>query len=157
MKTTAKKITPSMEDYLEAVHFLEQKHGFARVSDIASKAGVKKSSVNTALKNLSVKGLLEHKRYGSACLTKSGRKLAVKLQSKEDILFRFLTQYLFIDSDIAREEACKLEHSVSQLTLSRMTDFFSFIEGVFSGKGCDDGAGSLERHMNKIHKKGKKG
>jgi len=123
-----KKITSNMEDYLEAVNYFEKKNGFARVSDIAARLGVKKSSVNTAFKNLAGKGMLTHERYGSACLTTAGRRLACELQDKEDMLFRFLTEYLFIGPDTAREEACKLEHSVSGLTLARLSSFFSFIE-----------------------------
>jgi DtxR family Mn-dependent transcriptional regulator len=144
-----------MEDYLETVYSLENKHGFARVSDIASEIGVKKSSVNTALKNLASRGLLEHEKYGSASLTRSGKRLAGELQGKEDVLFRFFTEYLFIEPGVAREEACKLEHSVSKTTLSRMMDFFSFIEGVFSGKSCPDGARTLERYMKRNAQKKK--
>ncbi|MDD5115973.1 MAG: metal-dependent transcriptional regulator [Candidatus Omnitrophica bacterium] len=123
MTIKAKKISSSMEDYLETVYFFENRHGFARVSDIAKRLGVKKSSVNTALKNLSNKGMLTHEKYGSACLTRQGKKLASELQGKEDVLFRFLTRCLSVDPDIAREEACKMEHSVSKTTLSRLKGF----------------------------------
>jgi len=133
MTEKVKRVSSSLEDYLEAVYSLENQNGFARVSDIAAKMGVKKSSVNTALKNLSNRGLLEHEKYGSASLTKSGRRLAGELQCKEDILFRFLTQYLFIEPGIAREEACKLEHSISGVTLSRMTSFFHLSREYFPG------------------------
>ncbi|MDD5526931.1 MAG: metal-dependent transcriptional regulator [Candidatus Omnitrophica bacterium] len=128
MGAGGKKITSNMEDYLEAVNYFESRNGFARVSDIAARLGVKKSSVNTAFKNLAGKGMLKHERYGSACLTAAGKRLACELQDKEDMLFRFLTEYLFIDHDTAREESCKLEHSVSGLTLARLSGFFSFIE-----------------------------
>jgi DtxR family Mn-dependent transcriptional regulator len=128
MSAGLKKITSNMEDYLEAVYYFENKNGFARVSDVAVRLGVKKSSVNTAFKTLARRGMLEHERYGSACLTPSGKRLAGALQDKEDMLFRFLTEYLFIGPDTAREEACKLEHSVSGLTLARLSGFFSFIE-----------------------------
>ncbi|MDD3345657.1 MAG: metal-dependent transcriptional regulator [Candidatus Omnitrophica bacterium] len=147
-----KKVSSSMEDYLETVYFLEKKHGFARVSDIASRIGVKKPSVNTALKNLAGKGLLEHEKYGSVSLTKQGRDLAGELQGKEDILFRFLTEYLFIEPGTAREEACRLEHSVGKITLSRLTSFFAFIESVLAGKSSPDGPRSLELHMKRGRK-----
>jgi DtxR family Mn-dependent transcriptional regulator len=128
MSAEIKKITSNMEDYLEAVYYFEKKNGFARVSDVSARLGVRKSSVNTAFKTLSRRGMLEQERYGSACLTAAGNRLACELQNKEDILFRFLTEYLFIDPDTARDEACKLEHSVSGITLSRMSGFLSFIE-----------------------------
>ena len=123
MDVKAKKISSNMEDYLEAVYHFENRSGFARVSEIAGKIGVKKSSVNTALKNLSNRGLLTHEKYGSASLTKAGKRLASELQGKEDILFRFLTKYLSIQPDMAREEACKMEHSISKLTFSRLKNF----------------------------------
>lgn len=123
MDVKAKKISSNMEDYLEAVYHFEKRSGFARVSEIAGKIGVKKSSVNTALKNLSNRGLVTHEKYGSASLTKAGKLLASELQGKEDILFRFLTKYLSIQPDMAREEACKMEHSISKLTFSRLKNF----------------------------------
>jgi len=119
----AQKISSNMEDYLEAVYYLENKGGSARVSDIARKLGVKKSSVHTALKSLSGKGMLTHEKYGSASLTGEGKRLACSLQAKEDILFRFLTEYLSIDPDTAKEEACKMEHSLSRLTFFRLKTF----------------------------------
>ena len=123
MDVKAKKISSNMEDYLEAVYHFENKSGFVRVSDIAKKLGVKKSSVNTAFKKLSDKGMLKHEKYGSTSLTDIGKRLACELQGKEDILFRFLTKYLSIQPDMAREEACKMEHSISKLTLSRLKGF----------------------------------
>lgn len=152
MGAGSKKITSNMEDYLEAVNYFESRNGFARVSEIAARLGVKKSSVNTAFKNLAGKGMLTHERYGSACLTAAGRRLACELQDKEDMLFRFLTEYLFIDPGTAREEACKLEHSVSGITLSRMSGFFSFIE-----KELPSGSLSGLESQVKRAQRGKKG
>ncbi|MFA5430859.1 MAG: metal-dependent transcriptional regulator [Candidatus Omnitrophota bacterium] len=146
-----KKITSNMEDYLEAVNYFERRNGFARVSDIAARLGVKKSSVNTAFKNLAGKGMLTHERYGSACLTAAGKRLACELQDKEDMLFRFLTEYLFIDPCTAREEACKLEHSVSGITLSRMSGFFSFIEKELPS-GSLSGLESRVKRAQKVKK-----
>jgi len=149
MADKALKISSTMEDYLEAVYSLEAKNGFARVSDIAASLGVKKSSVNTALKSLSQRGMISHQRYGSATLTTDGRRLAGELQDKEDVLFNFFTRYLFIDPRLAREEACRLEHSITKATFHRLVDFFSFIDKVLSGgsRGC--GVHSLERFMKR--------
>ncbi|MBF0206582.1 MAG: metal-dependent transcriptional regulator, partial [Oligoflexia bacterium] len=122
------KLTPAMEDYLETIYSLCKENKVARVGEIATKMDVKKSSVNAALKFLSNKNLVLHEKYGFVVLTKEGVIMASEIQDKHDILFRFLTEFLFIEKNLANKEACNIEHSVSKQTMQKLAKFFKFIE-----------------------------
>ncbi len=134
MESSVNKLSSPMEDYLETIYSLTRKNGVARVGEIASKLKVRSSSVNSALKLLSDKGLVIHQKYGYARLTKQGERIASEVQEKHDILFRFLTECLMLDKSVAQEEACCIEHAISQQTFLRFTKFFEFIEKDFVGE-----------------------
>jgi len=123
-----------MEDYLETIYFLKKENGFARVGEIASSLKVKSPSVNSAIKFLSDKGFVVHERYGYVGLTKEGERIATEVQEKHDILFRFLTEFLMLEKSVAQEEACCIEHAISDQTFGRLTKFFKFLEDGFKGQ-----------------------
>ncbi len=123
-----KKLSESMEDYLEAIHFLKKEKGVSRVSDISTHLDVRSSSVNAALQGLSKKGLVIHEKYGYVDLTEKGSQLATEVQNKHDILFRFLTEFLAVDKEPAMQEACRIEHAISQQTFAHLTRFFSYMD-----------------------------
>ncbi|MDR0710133.1 MAG: metal-dependent transcriptional regulator [Spirochaetaceae bacterium] len=112
-------MTQSLEDYLEMVGFLSDE-GEVRVTDIASRLGVSKPSVLTALKTLEDQGLLEHERYRSVTLTERGKEAAAKIRGRHDFLTSFLHDILGVSRDIAEQDACKMEHVLSEETLKRM-------------------------------------
>jgi len=129
------KLSPNMEDYLETISFLREKNKVVRVRDISSVLNVKAPSVTSALAILSKNDLVIHERYGYVHLTKEGEKLAKVIAKKHKILIKFLTQILDIDSEIAKDDACKMEHSISSQTFERLTKFMKFIEeSPVSGK-----------------------
>ncbi len=137
MKITLKqdgRLSSTMEDYLEAVYSLKKQYGCARVSQLARQLDVKSPTVNAAVKFLSDKGLVTHKKYGFVDLTKKGERSALKVQNKHDILFRFLTEFLMLDHSTAQEEACRIEHAISQQTFVRLNKFFKFLEQGFNGQ-----------------------
>jgi DtxR family Mn-dependent transcriptional regulator len=115
----AQPLTMSLEDYLEAVSFLADK-GEVRVTDIASRLGVSKPSVLTALKTLEDQGFLEHKRYGTVLLTKKGAIQASEIRERHSFLTAFLRQIVGVDAETAEKDACKMEHHLSEETLKKM-------------------------------------
>lgn len=123
-----KSLSSNMEDYLEAVAVLKKKNGTARVSDIGQLLSVRKSSVNVALKTLSQKELVIHNRYGDVGLTKKGEKLAQDIQRRHNMFVKFLSEILNIDSKIAAEDACKMEHAISPQTFKKLSKFIEFVE-----------------------------
>ena len=72
-------LTSSMEDYLEAVLILHQKHGSVRGVDIAVHLGVTKPSVSRAVKELSKSGYIVKNTDGTLSLTDSGLQIATQI------------------------------------------------------------------------------
>ncbi|MDR0759860.1 MAG: metal-dependent transcriptional regulator [Treponema sp.] len=112
-------MTQSLEDYLEMVSFLSD-DGTVRVTDIASRLGVSKPSVLTALKTLEEQGLLEHERYRSVTLTQKGMVRAAEIRQRHHFLTAFLRDVVGVDDETAEKDACKMEHILSEATLEKM-------------------------------------
>ena len=129
-------LTPTMEDYLEAIFNLAKEKRVVRVRDIARKLGVKMPTVTNMLKTLSDKGLIDYEKYEYLELTGRGSDVGSDIDQRHQILRRFLTDILKIDLDLADEDACKMEHAVSPTTLERFVDFMKFIEDCPRG-GAD--------------------
>ncbi|MDI6890312.1 MAG: metal-dependent transcriptional regulator [Thermodesulfovibrionales bacterium] len=121
-------LTPTVEDYLEAISNLEKEVKAVRVKDIARVMNVKLPTVTSMLNTLIQKGLVSHKRYEYVELTTEGERLAQGVQKRHDTLFKFLSGILNIDPKIAEVDACKMEHSISPETLEKFIKFIEFVE-----------------------------
>ncbi len=119
--------TASMEDYLEAIAKLGSARKVARVKQISEVLGVRMPSVTSALKKLSEQELVEHEKYGHIKLTPQGDKVARDVISRHEALTRFFAQALGINQETAEEDACKIEHVISPLSMERLTKFVEFI------------------------------
>jgi len=146
-----KKLSSTMEDYLEAIATLKKQNDVARVRDIGNLLDVKSSSVNAALRTLSKKGLVRHEKYGYVNLTTAGEEIARNVQGKHDLLLKFLTEILSINNDEALQDACKMEHAISLKTFSRLTKFIRFVE-----TGLDGGRPQWLKSFKHYLKTGKK-
>ena len=124
----AKKISPSMETYLETIKEIEKEEKVVRVKGIARRLHVKMPSVTEALQNLCGEGLIRHEKYGYIELTKRGNKLAQAIDTRHRILFSFFTDILGTNPQCADDDACKIEHVISDVTLRRLVQFVRFIE-----------------------------
>ena len=112
-------MTQSLEDYLEAVSFLDDE-GAVRVTDIARRLGVSKPSVIGALRQLEGQGLVTHERYGTVFLTGPGRRRAALIRERHSMLTAFLRDVLGVSGEVAEADACRMEHCLSGETLERM-------------------------------------
>jgi len=120
--------TASMEDYLEAIANLGKGRKVVRVKQISVMLGVKMPSVTSALKKLSERELVEHERYGHIKLTPEGNKVARAVIRRHKALTRFFAQALGINKETAEEDACKIEHVISSLSMERLAKFVEFME-----------------------------
>ena len=114
-------LTSSMEDYLEAVLVLQQKHGYIRCVDVAGYLGVTKPSVSRAVKELSKKKCLIKKDDGTLSLTEQGRQIAQQIYEKH----QFFTKQLIeagVPRDIAVQDACRLEHVISETSFNKLKE-----------------------------------
>lgn len=121
------KLSASLENYLEAIKMLCDKKGFARVKEISKKLNVEMPSVNSAIKRLKKKGLILYEKYGYIKLTHNGNITSEEIYSKHKKIKEFFEKVLNIDSKMAGEEACKIEHSISPNTLDRILSFLNFL------------------------------
>ncbi|MCK4843420.1 MAG: metal-dependent transcriptional regulator [Dehalococcoidia bacterium] len=125
---TQREQTASMEDYLEAIAKLGGARKAARVKQISEMLGVKMPSVTSALRKLSEQELVEHERYGHIKLTPQGDEVARDVISRHEALTRFFAQALGINRETAEEDACKIEHVISPLSMERLTKFVEFVK-----------------------------
>ncbi len=115
----------SMEMYLETVYLLERNEGHAHVADIAKKLEVSKPSVTKAMKSLKEKGLINKEPYGSITLTVKGLELSKKIFIRHELITRFLECSLELSPAEASENACKMEHVISD---AMMTSIEAYLE-----------------------------
>ncbi len=106
------KILKASEDYLESMLMLQEQHGFIRSIDIAELLGVTKPSVSYATKRLRENGYITMDRDGLITLTESGMEIARRMYDRHRRLSEFLIR-LGVDPVTAREDACKIEHDLS--------------------------------------------
>ena len=114
-------LTSSMEDYLEAVLILHQKHGSVRGVDIAVHLGVTKPSVSRAVKELSKKKCLIKKDDGTLSLTEQGQQIAQQIYEKHQFFTKRLVE-AGVPQDIAAQDACKLEHVISEISFKKLKE-----------------------------------
>lgn len=126
--STDKPLTPVMEDYLETIFDLDQEKKVVRVKDIAKRLEVRMPTVTSMLKTLSKRGLVHYEKYEYVELTSQGSDVGREMRRRHKVLFQFLTNILKIRGDTADEEACKMEHTLSEATLESLTDFMAFIQ-----------------------------
>lgn len=115
----------SMEMYLETIFILEQEHGHAHGVDIAKQLGVSKPSVTKATNLLKAKGLIHKEKYGTISLTKEGLVYSNKIYGKHELISDFLLDSLNISKEEAAENACKLEHVLSETVIEAMKDYLN--------------------------------
>ena len=96
-----------------------------RMSDIAAMLHVSKPSVNKAMGVLKDAGYIHQEVYGTIHLTESGRHYAQKVYSRHVLFKRFLMEVLEIDEQTAEEDACHMEHCVSDATMDKLRIFLT--------------------------------
>lgn len=108
------ELSESHEDYLEAIVMLG---GTTEVSvrsvDVAAKMGVSKASVNKAINSLKEQGYVIQPYYGDITLTEEGYEYATSVYDRHKMLTDFLSKEIGIPRDRAEEEACHMEHAIS--------------------------------------------
>ncbi len=123
-------ISPSLEDYLEVILDLKEQNESIRVTDLAERMKVAKSSVNQAVTKLVELELVKHEKYGPLELTELGTKKAQKVRERHQMLTRFFVEVLKVDPKIAEKDACGMEHFISPVTMERLIEFSAKIIGI---------------------------
>jgi DtxR family Mn-dependent transcriptional regulator len=111
------------EEYLETILYLTKGGQTAKTKDIAEAIGVKPPSVSEMLIKLKEEGYVDYRPYIGASLTEKGRAEAVQMERKHQLLETFLVDTLGVDVDEAHDEACEMEHTISDSTVARICSF----------------------------------
>jgi DtxR family Mn-dependent transcriptional regulator len=106
------KIQESAENYLETILILSQRQPQVRSIDIATELGFSKPSVSVAMKNLRENGYVTVNDHGHISLTSKGLQIAETIYERHTLLSSWL-EYLGVDSAIAAQDACRIEHVIS--------------------------------------------
>ena len=121
------EISSSLEDYLETIYLLVQEQGFARVKDVARARDVKAASVSIALRRLAEMDLVRYERREYIALTPEGEKAGRRVFSRHRLLTRFFQEVLNLPAQAASEQACAMEHSLTDEAMDGMARFFEFL------------------------------
>ncbi len=102
----------SGEMYLETIYILSKKSSYVRSIDVGEYMGFSKPSVSRAVGILRKGGFLNMDADGSLTLTDAGLEVAEKIYERHTLLTEFLIR-LGVDKETAAEDACKMEHDIS--------------------------------------------
>ena len=105
----------SGEDYLEAILVLGEKNGVVHSIDVAQHMGYSKPSVSRAVSLLRGEGYLTMEKDGRLELTETGVEVARQIYERHSFLKQWLV-HLGVSAEIAEEDACKIEHNISDET-----------------------------------------
>ncbi|MCI2049874.1 MAG: metal-dependent transcriptional regulator [Lachnospiraceae bacterium] len=117
-------IHESSEDYLENILILSERLGRVRSIDIVNEMNYSKPSISVAMKKLREKGCIEVDREGFITLTAAGRAIAEKIYGRHRLLEKVLFS-LGVDKKTASDEACRIEHDISDDTCDRIRDYYA--------------------------------
>lgn len=117
------KIQESAENYLETILILHNKNGSVRSIDIVKELNFSKPSVSVAMKKLRENGYIEMDAKDFITLTEKGLAIAEKMYERHVLLSNCLMA-LGVDKDIAVEDACRIEHVISQQSFDKIKEHF---------------------------------
>lgn len=117
------------ENYLEAILRLEDENQHVRSIDVANTLGVSRPSVNKALGVLKKAGMVDQQPYGRISLTEMGREKAGEVLHRHITLRAFLTKILGVDAETADEDACRMEHVISEETMDKLIAYLEKVTG----------------------------
>lgn len=109
------RIQESGEMYLETIYILQKKTGNVRSVDVAEHMGYSKPSISRAMGLLKNGGFIEIARDGIIVLTQTGVNVAEKIYERHTLLSKLLVT-LGVSAETAAEDACKMEHAISDET-----------------------------------------
>lgn len=115
-------IKESGENYLETILVLKNKKGNVRSIDIAHELMVSKPSVSVAMKHFRENGYITVESDGSISLTEKGHTVATRVYERHQIITKALMS-IGVDEITAIEDACKIEHDISEKTFEKLKEF----------------------------------
>ena len=121
------KIKESAENYLETILILQNKNGSVRSIDIANELNYSKASVSVAMKQLRENNYITIDKDGSILFTESGKANAERIFERHSIITELLIN-MGVSPEIATEDACRIEHVISEESFSAIKKYMSGLD-----------------------------
>jgi DtxR family transcriptional regulator, Mn-dependent transcriptional regulator len=125
-------LSESVEEYLEAIYSFNERRQLAKNQDLSEKLRVSPPSVTEMIKKLADDDLVTYEPYKGVLLTGKGMARAQNVVRKHRLLERFLHDSLGLKMEKVHDEACKLEHGISDEAAAALCDTLN------SPKTCPD-------------------
>jgi len=121
------QVRQSAEDYFETIYMLKQKNGSVRAIDIVNEMGFSKPTVSVAMKKFRENGYVTVDDGGQIELTEKGLSIAKKTFDKHTVISEMLIM-LGVSRETALEDACKMEHGLSDESFAAIKKFMKKIQ-----------------------------
>jgi len=105
-----------IEEYLEAIYDIAGREGTAKTTEIAERLKNAPASVTEVFQRMKQNGLVRYESHKGVSLTAKGYKAAIKMKRKHRLLEVFLDKMLHLPSDKIHDQACKMEHTLTDET-----------------------------------------
>ena len=117
------KIQASAEDYLEAILVLEQQLGRVRSVDVANHMNFAKPTISIIMRQFRDNGYVTFDHERNIHLTEKGLEIAKRIHERHTLLANVLIA-IGVDEKTAYEDACKIEHNLSEVTFKCIKEFY---------------------------------
>jgi len=119
------KYHDSAEMYLETIYLLEKSQGHAHVAEISKALNISKPSVTKAMDQLKNRLLINKDDYGPVTLTDKGRVLSQEIYERHLLITEYLQQSLNLSPEDAEENACRMEHVITDTLLESIKEYLN--------------------------------
>ena len=116
------RLQESGEMYIETIYVLTKKRAFVRAIDVSEYMGYSKPSVSRAIGLLKSGGYVTVNGEGHLSLTEVGKEAAEKIYQRHTMLTELLVR-LGVSREVAAEDACKIEHVISEETVAAIKNY----------------------------------
>lgn len=157
------KLSSNIEEYLETIYKLSQKEGDVKTSKISKDLGITQASVSEMLKKLDKMDYVKYSQYKGVKLTDKGLKAAQKVTRKHRLLERFLHDILKLKDNLLHDQACEMEHSLSDEAERAMCQVLEYPDKCpgdsvipacdFKFTSCDECINRREEEVNEVGKR----
>lgn len=113
--------TESTEMYLETIYVLHKEKGSVRAVDIANEMGYSKPTISEWMNKLRREGYIDPTQGRNIVLTEKGMEVAAKIYERHTVLTK-LFQALGVSDEVASEDACRVEHYISDETFGKLKE-----------------------------------
>ena len=121
-----------VEDYMKVIYRLSE-NDQVRGVDIAREFGVSKPTVSVALRKMEDSGLIKVQMSRCIELTEEGERIAREITERYDAIYGFLIG-IGVDEQTACEDACRMEHGLSDASLAALKELRQYLQSVSFAK-----------------------